>query len=170
MACQSSFHLVITVSVTATQTLRVNSASRTTARIEHSSCLRSQRAAPCASRRAVPLLFFLTTARTCSVTTVGGTTGIPEVAASFSGGGFSNYVSSFVIQIWFIHPAEMANQSLGVHLTRIRPSVLTSQLFPPANTQDYTTRKCYPITSFKSTHTYLYTAMAAYVYFPTLCS
>jgi hypothetical protein len=29
-----------------------------------------------------------------SVTTVGGTQGIPETAASFSGGGFSNYVSS----------------------------------------------------------------------------
>ena len=29
-----------------------------------------------------------------SVTAVGGTTGIPEVAAFFSGGGFSNYVSS----------------------------------------------------------------------------
>jgi hypothetical protein len=28
-----------------------------------------------------------------SVTTVGGTQGIPEIAAPFSGGGFSNYVS-----------------------------------------------------------------------------
>jgi hypothetical protein len=30
-----------------------------------------------------------------SVTAVGGTVGIPETAAFFSGGGFSNYVSNF---------------------------------------------------------------------------
>ena len=140
MACQSSLHRVTSVPATTTLTLGLSNASRTTARIEPSSCLRSQRAAPCTSRHGheVPHIFFLTM---CSVTAVGGTTGIPEVAADFSGGGFSNYVSSFVIQGWFIHHAEMANQSLRDPLTRIMLSILTSQNFLPASTRDCSTRE-----------------------------
>lgn len=92
--------------------------------------------------------------------------GIPEVGAFFSGGGFSNYVSSFVIQL--IHHSEMANQSLRSHLTSLRPSMLISPPFPPANTRDYTTRKHSSVTSFGSTCLSIYLELAAYVYFPTL--
>lgn len=44
------------------------------------------------------LFFIVITAYMNSVTTVGGTKGIPEVASEFSGGGFSNYVGSFIIE------------------------------------------------------------------------
>ena len=73
---------------------------------------------------------------------MGGTTGIPEVAASFSGGGFSNYVGSFVIQVWLIHHAKLANQSLLVHPTRIMLSMLTSKHLPLSSTRECTIRKC----------------------------
>jgi hypothetical protein len=78
-----------------------------------------------------------------SVTTVGGTQGIPEVAAPFSGGGFSNYVSlnplSLVLCNNFI---DMEKQSLPDRTGRMRLSRNTSITFPAANTKGSSTRAC----------------------------
>ncbi|SRR5258707_7910517 len=81
----------------ATQTPQRRSASQMTARTGQFSSPSSPLAVPCAS---CPPLYLssicvlINRIVVGSVTTVGGTESIPEVAAPFSGGGFSNYVST----------------------------------------------------------------------------
>ena len=78
-----------------------------------------------------------------SVTTVGGTQGIPEIAAPFSGGGFSNYVSLNPLPLIFFNKhIDMENQSLPDRTGRMRVSRTTSITFPAANTKGSSTRAC----------------------------
>ena len=75
-------------------TLRRSHASRTTAKTELDSYPFSLRAAHCWSMCFVSPVFAVDAFGTMhSVTAVGGTASIPEVAAPFSGGGFSDIVS-----------------------------------------------------------------------------
>jgi hypothetical protein len=78
-----------------------------------------------------------------SVTTVGGTQGIPEIAAPFSGGGFSNYVSLNPPSLVLCNNCiDMEKQSLLDRTGRIRLSRNTSITFPAVNTKDSSTRAC----------------------------
>ena len=78
-----------------------------------------------------------------SVTTVGGTQGIPEIAAPFSGGGFSNYVSFNPASLVPCNNCiDMEKQSLPDRTIRMRLSRNTLIIFPAANTKGFSTRAC----------------------------
>jgi len=96
----------------------------------------SHRAVPCA-------LYFLPTVVPShtppdSVTAVGGTSGIPEVAAKFSGGGFSNY---------FARP-KYQNDAVNKYLTGL-PDGLYEGYYNPAG-------RAYPDVSAQSRHFLIY--------------
>ena len=83
-----------------TQTLPLKSASRTMGAMSRASCLFSRLRAPCQCCFSITGRgFTLTLPSICSVlcladsvTAVGGTIFVPEIAVPFSGGGFSNVV------------------------------------------------------------------------------
>lgn len=124
-----------------TPTLRHRRVSRTTARTELGLFPFSLRVAHCKLIR--PTLsvidIFFGTAR--SVTVVGGTTNVPEVAAEFSGGGFSNVVrfslfrsgcvKTTLTRSWFKFPRpEWQEAAVGMFLKSL-PNGTYAGLFNP---------------------------------------
>src|ERR1700755_2762736 len=99
-----------------------------------------------------------------SVTTVGGTQGIPEVAAPFSGGGFSNYVSLNRLLAVLCNNCSinMGKQSLPDQIGRMRLSRNTSITFPAANTKGSSTR-AFP---FFPLHSILFTDLVSHMLLP----
>jgi hypothetical protein len=125
----------------AMQTPRRNSASQMMARTRPYSCPSSPLAVPCASFMSTTVSLHIISHRSCcvgSVTTVGGTQGIPEIAAPFSGGGFSNYVSLNLLSL--VLCIDMENPSLPDQTGRMRLSRNTSITFLAANTKGFSTR------------------------------
>ena len=93
VASPSCFRLAMVVSEMATRTRRLKSASQMMAPI--GLCSSPNSLPPAHSECVLPVvLYFLIELKCTSVTSVGGTIYIPEIAAPFSGGGFSNYVRS----------------------------------------------------------------------------
>lgn len=125
----------------ATQTPRRNSASQMMARTRPYSCPSSPLVVPCASFMSTTVSPHIISHLSCcvgSVTTVGGTQGIPEIAAPFSGGGFSNYVSLNLLSP--VLCIDMEKPSLRDQTGRMRLSRITSITFPAANTKGSSTR------------------------------